>query len=46
MPINLNREQVSTGEIIFTWNIKEYEQHERSTRWYVLAAVVGGLLSI
>lgn len=44
MPINLNREQVSTGEIIFTWNIKEYEQHERSTRWYVLAAVVGGLL--
>jgi hypothetical protein len=44
MPINLNREKAVTGELLFSWSVKEYEQHDRSTRWYVAAAVVGGLL--
>lgn len=44
MAVDLNREKANTGELVFAWNIKEYEQHDRSRRWYITAGVIGGLL--
>lgn len=44
MPVNLNREQANTGEVVFSWNVSEYQQHERSSRWYLTSGVIGGLL--
>lgn len=44
MPVNLNREPANTGELVFAWNVKEYQRHDRSHRWYVYAAIIGGLL--
>ena len=32
------------GDIIHQWNIKEYENHERPTRWFVIMGVLGSLL--
>jgi len=31
---------------VFTWNVPEYDQHERGTSWYVVAGVVVGLLIV
>ena len=45
MPINLNKAEANTGDVVFDWVVNEYEKHERSKRWYVIMAVVGlGLL--
>jgi hypothetical protein len=44
MSVNLNREEASTGEVVFAWTVNEYEEHERSKRWYITAGVIGGLL--
>ena len=46
MPINLNRQDVSTGEVVFSWNIDEYQKHDRSRRWYIVAVLIGGLLLV
>ncbi len=45
MSVNLSRENVSTGDIVFSWTVPEYEQHDRSQRWYIIAGAIGvGLL--
>ncbi len=44
MPINLSREKANTGDIVFDWVVNEYEKHERSRRWYIIAAVIGAVL--
>ncbi|MBP6859399.1 MAG: hypothetical protein KBC69_02125 [Candidatus Magasanikbacteria bacterium] len=44
MPVNLNREQANTGEVVFSWDVSEYQQHERSGRWYLTSGIIGGLL--
>lgn len=41
MPINLNKAEANTGDIVFDWEVNEYEKHDRSKRWYVIMAVVG-----
>ncbi len=32
---------IITGEIIHSWTVKEYEQHERGRLWYVLMSLLG-----
>ncbi len=32
---------VMTGEVLHTWEVTEYERHERPTAWYVIMLVVG-----
>ena len=29
------------GDILVSWEVDEYPQHERSRMWYILASVVG-----
>ncbi|MFA5061699.1 MAG: hypothetical protein WC526_00955 [Patescibacteria group bacterium] len=41
MPTNLSKGNVNTGEIVYTWTVKEYEKYERSRRWYWLMGIVG-----
>lgn len=45
MSVNLNREKASTGEVVFAWDVPEYNRHERSQRWYIIMGLAGaGLL--
>ncbi|MBI4142798.1 hypothetical protein HY480_02915 [Candidatus Uhrbacteria bacterium] len=34
------------GAVLASWTFAEYEQHERSRRWYVLAALVAALFLV
>lgn len=45
MPTKLD-EGVLTGNIIHKWTIQEYDQHERSVRWYIIMITIGLLLVI
>ena len=40
MPKDLTRENVLTGDVVYAWEINEYEQYDRGVWWYVL---MGGL---
>ena len=46
MPEIIGREDknIVTGTILYTWQVPEYEKHERPTRWYVIMVIVGLLL--
>jgi len=44
MPKNLNKEDINFGEVLFGWEINEYEQHERDKRWYILMGVLSFFL--
>lgn len=39
MSHDLTKEQINVGRVVYEWTVKEYEQHDRSRRWYM---VVGG----
>ncbi len=41
MPINLNKAEANTGDVVFDWEVNEYEKHDRNKRWYVITAIVG-----
>ncbi|MFA7653772.1 MAG: hypothetical protein WCX97_01885 [Candidatus Magasanikbacteria bacterium] len=41
MPINILKENVNLGKIMFQWSIKEYEKFERERSWYILVAIIG-----
>lgn len=36
MPKDLTREIAPVGDIVYEWWVKEYEQHDRSRRWYIV----------
>lgn len=42
MPKDLTRERVPTGAVVYEWWVKEYEQYERSRRWYVVMFALAG----
>ena len=44
MSVNLNREDANTGEVVFSWSVSEYNQHERSSRWYLIMGLLGAAL--
>ncbi len=46
MPKDLTKESANTGNVVFEWLIKEYEQYDRSKRWYIVALLAGVLLVI
>jgi len=46
MPKNLNNEQVNVGDVVFEWNLKEYENHNRNRRWYIVMGSIFVLLII
>lgn len=33
-----------TGQVLHTWQVTEYERHERPTAWYVIMLIVGVFL--
>ncbi|OGL66891.1 hypothetical protein A2856_00075 [Candidatus Uhrbacteria bacterium RIFCSPHIGHO2_01_FULL_63_20] len=37
---------IHAGEHLLSWEVDEYPRHERSKRWYVIAAIVGVLLIV
>jgi len=41
MPQDIVKNEVDIGDVVFEWTVKEYEQHERDRRWYILTGIVG-----
>lgn len=41
MPKDLSKENVNTGKIVYEWYVQEYEQYDRSKRWYLIASLLG-----
>lgn len=46
MPKDLTKEAANTGNVVFEWLIKEYEEYERTKRWYIFALLFGVLMVI
>jgi hypothetical protein len=46
MPVNLLKEDINIGDIVYQWNVKEYEPQERNRRWYIFMGVIAVLLVI
>ena len=44
MPQDIIKNEVDIGDVVFEWTVKEYEQHDRERRWYILMGVIGVLL--
>ena len=44
MPKNLNNEQINIGDIVFEWNLAEYEKHDHNRRWYIVMGILFFLL--
>jgi hypothetical protein len=44
MPKDLTKEASNTGNVVFEWLIKEYEEYTRTKRWYIIAIIVGVLM--
>ncbi|PIT87641.1 MAG: hypothetical protein COU31_01660 [Candidatus Magasanikbacteria bacterium CG10_big_fil_rev_8_21_14_0_10_40_10] len=44
MPVNLQKEKATVGEIKFNWKIREYEKVDRDQRWLIVMLVLAGLL--
>lgn len=42
MPLNVNN--VNVGEIFVHWQVPEYEKHEKTRRWYIVAGAIAVLL--
>ncbi|MBI5728667.1 MAG: hypothetical protein HY983_00245 [Candidatus Magasanikbacteria bacterium] len=41
MPKDLTKENAPVGKVVYEWLVKEYEQYERSRRWYLIAGLLG-----
>lgn len=41
MPKDLTKDETNTGRVIFEWLFKEYEQYDRSKRWYIIVLILG-----
>ncbi len=46
MPKDISRVTVPVGTLIFEWEVKEYDEHERSRRWYYIMFGLGVLLIV
>ena len=46
MPEIENKSQEDFGKVIFSWTFPEFTRHDRSKRWYVIAALVVGAILI
>jgi len=44
MSVNLLKEDVNIGDIIYQWNVKEYEPQERNRRWHIFMGIIAVLL--
>lgn len=39
-------ENIDQGDEIVSWQVPEYEKHERNKSWYILASIIGLLLLV
>jgi len=46
MPQDLTREKVNFGQIVYQWNVKEYDQYKRDRRWYLVIGIIAALLIV
>lgn len=46
MPIDITKNEVNIGEVVYEWELQEYEQPERSARWYWIMGLVGAALFV
>ncbi len=46
MPKDLTRDIVPVGKVMYEWWIKEFEQYERSRRWYIIMLLLAGFCVI
>lgn len=46
MPQDIIKNEVNIGDTVFEWTVKEYEQHERDRRWYILMGIIGVTLVV
>jgi len=40
MPVNILKENVNLGKIMFQWTIKEYEKYEHERGWFILMSII------
>ena len=46
MPQDIIKNEINIGDVVFEWTVKEYEQHERDRRWYILMGIIGVALVV
>ena len=46
MPKNVADNNLTIGEVVFSWSVKEYEQYVRDRRWYLVAGGIAAILLI
>jgi hypothetical protein len=46
MPKNIADNNITIGDVVFSWSVKEYEQYVRDRRWYLIAGGIGALLLV
>lgn len=46
MAQDITKTNVNTGDIIFYWQIREYEKYFRGKRWYLIMSLIAGLLIV
>jgi hypothetical protein len=44
MPQRITNPNLTIGEVVFSWTVKEYEQHVRERRWYIVMGSIAILL--
>jgi hypothetical protein len=44
MPKDITRVDVPLGDVVFTWEVNEYEKYIRDRRWYMIMGGLGVLL--
>ncbi len=44
MPINLAKNSVNVGRVVYQWKVNEYEKYDRSKRWYLVMGILAVLL--
>ena len=46
MPQNISKEQVNYGDIIYQWDVLEYERNPKNRRWYLVMGSLAAILII
>ncbi len=46
MSTNLSKQEANIGDIVYQWQIREYEPQERNRRWYLIMGMVAAFLVV
>jgi len=46
MPVDITKENIPMGDVVYQWAVKEYNKYYRTRRWYVLTSILAVALLI